>query len=214
VTIHHAHQARTPGRLKVRTDQSQASAAQPLAVVDPRPGVPMRLAVAPSRGAVNFEINFLTSMIAHHRMLVEMSRLALRYATDPRVRNLAGRIIAARRLEVAQMRRLLAADGVRGYRPTETADDRTVLRDLGSLRGDAFDRAYLQEVVAHYETVVHGGSPSSGASDGLDEAYHPELKRLLTDTVASWCCELRAMGSLLHGEAAYPGREAGSKVPG
>jgi uncharacterized protein (DUF305 family) len=51
---------------------------------------------------------FLQMMIPHHQGAVDMSRLALRNSTSPKVKALANRIIKAQNAEIADFRKMLA----------------------------------------------------------------------------------------------------------
>ncbi len=55
------------------------------------------------------DVAFMQGMLAHHRGAVEMSEVALRHATDPQARDLAARVIAAQKEEIAEMEAWLAA---------------------------------------------------------------------------------------------------------
>lgn len=48
-------------------------------------------------------VAFMQGMLAHHRGAVEMSEVALQYATDEQARDLAARVIAAQKEEIAEM---------------------------------------------------------------------------------------------------------------
>ena len=60
---------------------------------------------------VNPDTAFMRGMIAHHKGAIEMSEVALKHGKDPEVRDLAQRIIAAQKGEIAEMEAWLAARG-------------------------------------------------------------------------------------------------------
>ena len=49
------------------------------------------------------DIAFMQGMLAHHQGAVEMSEVALKYARDEQARDLAARVIAAQKEEIAEM---------------------------------------------------------------------------------------------------------------
>jgi uncharacterized protein (DUF305 family) len=57
------------------------------------------------------DVAFMQGMLAHHRGAVEMSKVALRHATDAKARDLAQRVIAAQQEEIAEMEAWLQARG-------------------------------------------------------------------------------------------------------
>ena len=59
------------------------------------------------------DVAFMQGMLAHHRGAVEMSEVALKYAKDEKARDLAARVIAAQKAEIAEMEAWLRARGVR-----------------------------------------------------------------------------------------------------
>ncbi len=164
-----------------------------------------------NRMTVQFELNFLTGMIPHHQMAIRMSQVALRNSTDAGVRDLAHRIIAAQRPEIRQMQRFLAVDGVRGYRPTISSDERAMLRELRSLRGPDFDRAYLSEMIGHHQAAIAGGHSMPGASECLERAAQPGLRRLCSNIVSTQTEEIHEMQMLL-GEAGGMPEDHGGMV--
>jgi len=165
-------------------------------------GVSAARASRPSadRMTVQFEVNFLTGMIPHHQMAIRMSQVALRNSANAEVRDLAERIIAAQRPEIRQMQRFLAVDGVRGYRPTPSSDERAMLRELRSLRGSDFDRAYLSGMIGHHRAAIAGEPSMPGASECLERAAQPGLRQLCSNIVSTQAEEIREMQMLL-GEA-------------
>jgi uncharacterized protein (DUF305 family) len=57
------------------------------------------------------DVAFMQGMLAHHQGAVEMSEVALKYAKDEQARDLATRIIAAQKGEIAEMEAWLKARG-------------------------------------------------------------------------------------------------------
>jgi uncharacterized protein (DUF305 family) len=49
------------------------------------------------------DVAFMAGMLAHHQGAVEMSEVALKYAKDDKARDLATRVIAAQKAEIAEM---------------------------------------------------------------------------------------------------------------
>ena len=59
------------------------------------------------------DVAFMQGMLAHHQGAVEMSEVALKYAKDEQARDLAARVIAAQKAEIAEMQAWLKARGVK-----------------------------------------------------------------------------------------------------
>ena len=57
------------------------------------------------------DVAFMQGMLAHHQGAVEMSEVALKYAKDAEARDLATRVIAAQKAEIAEMEAWLKARG-------------------------------------------------------------------------------------------------------
>lgn len=57
------------------------------------------------------DVAFMRGMLAHHQGAVAMSEVALKYAKDDQTRALAARVIAAQKLEIAEMEAWLEANG-------------------------------------------------------------------------------------------------------
>lgn len=149
------------------------------------------------RATTQFENNFLTGMVPHHRMAIRMSRIALRNSDDPEVRDLARRIIGAQRPEIQRMQRFLAHNGVRGYRPPITPDERAVLRELRSMQGRELDRAYLAEMTGHHRLAVSGDDTMEGAAECTERAAQPGLLNLCSNIVSTQTREIEEMGMML-----------------
>ncbi len=51
----------------------------------------------------NADVDFARSMIPHHQGAIDMSEIVLKHGSDPSVRKLANAVIAAQKMEIAQM---------------------------------------------------------------------------------------------------------------
>jgi len=57
------------------------------------------------------DVAFMQGMLAHHQGAVAMSEVALKYARDDQARDLAARVIAAQKTEIAEMEAWLKERG-------------------------------------------------------------------------------------------------------
>jgi uncharacterized protein (DUF305 family) len=151
-----------------------------------------------------FENTFLKGMFPHHQMAIRMSQVALQNSEKAAVKDLAQRIIAGQTPEIQQMERFLAHNGVKGYRPALSRDDRMMLKELRSLRGTEFDRAFLTDMSGHHQAAISGGHGMIGASESLGRAAQPGLKQLCTNIVSAQTREIQEMQTLLEQAGARP----------
>lgn len=169
----------------------------PAAILQARAATP-RATLPADRATTTFEINFLTGMIPHHRMAIDMSRLALRRSTDPQVRGLARRIIAEQAPEIARMNRFLAVDGVRNFKPGKAPDEVDDLERLRSQRGVAFDRAFLTMMIEHHMMAIQGDDMGMvGAADAQARASQRGIRALAGNIVAAQTREIAEMQGIL-----------------
>ncbi len=199
MTKRHAFRPESLGPLETRLALSGAAATlHALPQVVHLSTVRAEATARPDRSTIGFEINFLTGMIPHHQMAIDMSRLALRYATDPQVKDLAKRIISEQRPEIARMQHYLAVDGVRNYRPGKAADELMDLKTLSSQRGNAFNVAFLTMMTDHHTRAIHGDSMGMiGAAEANGRVAQPGLKQLTAQIVSTQSRELQEMQGYL-----------------
>lgn len=147
------------------------AAAGPQVIVPGRPGDPAR--VLPGEQAAQervtvpvteAEISFMARMIVHHQQALEMAALAPQRASDTRVAALAGRITAAQGPEIAALQAWLdrqAGHGEHGGHDTHGDHQGmpgmatpTQLTELAAAQGAAFDRLFLQLMIAHHHGAL------------------------------------------------------------
>jgi uncharacterized protein (DUF305 family) len=151
--------------------------------------------------SVSDEFGYLIMMIPHHEEAIASARV-LQAGTDrPEMRAFAQSIIDTQSREVNQMRAWLAAwypgrDTTVAYTP--------MMRDLTGLRGDALDRAFLQDMIPHHMAAVM----MSQQLLTRDLAVHPELEPFARNIRETQRAEIMQMHGWLadwFGESGMPG---------
>ncbi|MBP2371999.1 DUF305 domain-containing protein [Pseudonocardia parietis] len=186
------------------------------APANPAPA-PTSAAAAPS-AAISAEHNqadiaFAQGMIPHHQQAVEMSKLATDRAGSDDVRRLATEIEQAQGPEIAQMQAFLTAWGApapgampgmdhesMGHGPDQNGMGQGGMagmmtpEQMGQLKqanGAAFDRMFLEMMIAHHEGAVQM------AQTELANGANPEATALAQQIVDAQETEITEMRELL-----------------
>ena len=140
------------------------------------------------------EVMFASMMIPHHSQAITMSDLALANTTNPEILSLATAIRDAQAPEIAQMQSWLDESNYSESHAHHMdmggmlSDEE--LAELSTSKGSAFDRLFLQGMIAHHE----------GAIDMLSmikNSTNSEVKKLYDDILTSQSAEIEAMKALL-----------------
>lgn len=102
------------------------------------------------------DVMFAVQMVPHHESAVEMSRLAMERAERPEVRTLAAAIIRTQSAEIEQLRSAAQRLGAGTDNPGMGMGMGMGSVDLAKVApGEAFDRAFLEEMIPHHQMGVH-----------------------------------------------------------
>lgn len=146
---------------------------------------------------------FAQMMVVHHEGAIEMAGLAVDRAATPEVRDLAQRIADAQGPEIALMTGWLTtwgedAPGDTGHGGMDHGgmdmhgmDQDEAMGSLDGLDGVAFDRAFLDLMIAHHRGAVEM------AETELAEGTHPDAMRLARTIVDDQTAEITEMQNLL-----------------
>lgn len=147
------------------------------------------------------DVMFAQMMIPHHEQAIEMSDIALDPTTGAgeRVRELAAAIKAAQDPEIAEMTSLLGGWGMSTEMDPSmdhsdmmsgmlTLDE---LDELADLRGEAFDRAWLEAMIRHHEGAI------DMAEDVLADGTDASMRSLAERIIAAQRAEIDEMRTLL-----------------
>jgi uncharacterized protein (DUF305 family) len=161
-----------------------------------------------SAGAAT-DIAFAQLMIPHHQQAVEMADMALSKASSSEVKGLAKQIKAAQDPEIAQMRAWLSAWGAPEQMPSASAGSMdhsgmdmggmtgagmmsaANMQKLQAATGAAFDRMWLQMMIAHHQGAI------TMANQVLDSSKNDQVKKLAQAIVSGQNDEISTMQKLL-----------------
>ena len=152
------------------------------------------------------DVVFASMMITHHAQAISMADIAIKQATNAKVKALAPKIKTAQGPEIERMSGWLTGWGApvptaghgSGMEGMEGMDDKTggMMTDeemsrLKKATGTAFDRMWLQMMVRHHEGAV------ASAKTALDQGANPESKKLAKSIIDSQSAEIAEMTSIL-----------------
>lgn len=142
------------------------------------------------------DLMFAQMMIPHHEQAIQMAEWAKTRASDPKVKELAEKILAEQAPEIALMTGWLEQAkqavgdhsmhmGMQGMLSDED------LEKLKSLSGAEFDKYFLESMVKHHEGAI------VMAKDFLDST-NQEVVELLQKIIATQNAEIQKMKELLN----------------
>jgi len=165
------------------------------------------------------DARFMQDMIPHHHQAMLMAALVADRTNRPELIDIAGRINASQGDEIEFMQQWLSTRGERVAEPDaheavhanhDIAGMATPeqMKDLARSEGAAFDRLFLELMIAHHEGAI------TMVEDLLEEAgsaYDPLLFEFTTDVTNDQAAEIERMHALLIGLSSDPraGLEAG-----
>ena len=149
------------------------------------------------------DVTFATDMVPHHQQAVTMSQMAQKQATDPKVKSLAAEIQAAQGPEIETMTGWLTAWGQAA--PTSGGHDMSKMggtgmdgmmtdeqmQQLSAASGTAFDRMWLQGMVAHHKGAVEMSNVE------LRDGENADAKKLAQQIIDAQKQEIAVMEQLL-----------------
>jgi uncharacterized protein (DUF305 family) len=149
-----------------------------------------------SSGFSSMDIMFAQMMIPHHQQAVDMSTLAETRSTNPEVLALAKQIKDAQAPEITQMTAWLDSAGA-GMDMGHEMDMGGMLTEeqmtaLSNASGVAFDKLYLEGMIAHHEGAIQ-------MAQMISNSDNPEARALAEAIVTSQSAEIEKMKTMLAG---------------
>ena len=148
-------------------------------------------APAPTRAAAQYEARFMTDMIDHHAMAVQMGQMCLEKAIHPQLATLCSNIVAGQTQEIQMMQSWLASWYGVSYSPQMTEGQRQMMDRMAAMSPAEFEMEFLRMMIRHHwKAVVE-------ASQCVDRAYHEELVALCESIVLAQSAEIEEMRTWL-----------------
>jgi uncharacterized protein (DUF305 family) len=150
------------------------------------------------------DAQFMRDMIPHHQQALEMSQLAPNRTNSPEILEIAGRIEAAQRDEVAFMTQWLTSRGEPLRRSEDHHEHHTMrgmatpeqMENLADASATDFDRQFLTLMITHHEGALHM------VEDLMEQpgaAYDPMLFEFTNDVTNDQSKEIERMHEVLLG---------------
>ena len=145
------------------------------------------------------DTRFMQGMIAHHQQAIDMAALVEGHTQNEDLPLLAERIAVSQDGEIDQMERWLTE---RGEEIPASHEDHELMpgmltdaqfRQLDEATGTAFDRLFLQRMIAHHQGALQMVDELYGARGGLE----PAADRFAREAAADQSIEIRRMEELL-----------------
>jgi uncharacterized protein (DUF305 family) len=148
-------------------------------------------APAPTKAQAQYEVRFMTDMIDHHAMAIQMSQICLAKAVHEELRTLCQEIIVAQQQEIVTMQDWLQNWYGVSYAPEMTNGAMQRMERLSELPPEEFEVAFMKMMIRHHwKAVVR-------ASGCLERAYHPELIAMCEEIVLAQVREIEIMRTWL-----------------
>ena len=140
---------------------------------------------------------FLSMMVAHHQMALDMAEAVVKAGKDPRVKALAQRVITAQKREIDQMRamyRALYGADIPEYHGHHTGDPMAGMMGMAGMTSDAVsgaadpDQAFLRMMIPHHAGALLMADMVLNGKD-----VNEEVKKLAESIIADQSGEIAEM---------------------
>ena len=146
---------------------------------------------ASKRSEAHFEVRFMTEMIDHHAMAVEMGMICTEKAVHLELKQLCEEMIAAQSAEIEQMQTWLQDWYGVQHEPTMDPRGERQLEKLASLNGADFEIEFMRMMIRHHAIAV------VRAANCVRRAEHEELIAMCHNMMEAQLEEIHTMQTWL-----------------
>ncbi|MDP8932443.1 MAG: DUF305 domain-containing protein, partial [Actinomycetota bacterium] len=146
---------------------------------------------APDPATARYEIDFMSNMIDHHHMAIEMSEICLERAVHHELRHLCRDIKTSQSAEIEELQSWLDDWYGISHEPEMKPGEEAMLRELEARHGADFEIAFMESMIEHHRKAIHE------ADQCVDRAYHDELVDLCENMIETQSEEIALMESWL-----------------
>jgi len=146
---------------------------------------------APDAATARFEVRFMTGMVDHHEMAIELARICLDEAVHGELESMCASVIQAQTGEQDDLRAWLAGWYGVTHAPQLTAGQEQQLDRLSSLSGADFEIALMESLIRHHALAI------VRAERCLNQAQHASLLDMCGEIVAAQSAEISMLQTWL-----------------
>jgi uncharacterized protein (DUF305 family) len=146
---------------------------------------------APKKATAKFEVDFMTGMIDHHAMALEMGELCLDKAIHPELRAMCQNVIAAQSEEIQTLQSWLADWYGVSHEPEMKPGEMRQMEKLAALSGAEFEVRFMESLIRHHRKAI------VSAEGCVDRADHADLRELCQGIIETQSAEIAQLESWL-----------------
>lgn len=144
----------------------------------------------------DYDRYFMANMIAHHQGAIDMAKMAQTNAKHAELKTMADEIVNAQTTEISSMTSYQQAWGypassgemMMDHSAMGMEDDNaSMMKQLEGKTGDAFDKAFLEQMIMHHTSAIEMSRPAA------KNAAHQEVKTLAADIISAQTKEIAQM---------------------
>lgn len=148
-------------------------------------------APAPQKSTAKFEVDFMTGMIDHHAMAIEMGEMCLDNAEHAELRAMCEDVVSAQSQEIETMQAWLEDWYSVSYEPEMTPGEMRQMEKLDALAGAEFEIRFMEMLIRHHRMAI------TEAEKCVDRAYHGELRDLCQGIIEAQSAEIAQLETWL-----------------
>jgi uncharacterized protein (DUF305 family) len=139
-----------------------------------------------------YEAQFLIGMIDHHAIAVQMGNLCPSRASHSDLQALCSNIVNSQTSEIQQMQGWLQQWYQITHTPQMVEHDQSDLNTLASLKGDDFDKRFMEQMSPHHMVAVQE------AAECLIRSAHSDLTSMCNNISSSQASQIQQMRGWLN----------------
>jgi uncharacterized protein (DUF305 family) len=142
---------------------------------------------APDKATAKYEVDFLTDMIDHHAMAVEMAEMCVDKAVHEPLAEMCESIVTSQSAQIDLMQGWLSNWYGLTHEPEMTPGMMAQMERLASMSGERFEISFMKMMIRHHwQAMIE-------AEGCLDRAWHQDLLGLCGEIISAQSAEIRQL---------------------
>jgi uncharacterized protein (DUF305 family) len=142
---------------------------------------------APDKATANYEVDFLTDMIDHHAMAVEMAEMCVDKAIHDPLVDMCESIVTSQSAQIELMQGWLSDWYAVSHEPEMTPGMMAQMKRLASMSAERFEISFMKMMIRHHwQAIIE-------AEGCLDRAWHQDLRGLCGEIISAQSAEIEQL---------------------